>query len=277
MSYPTDALQARAEIVKLARMLEREPDSLAYLTAVPLADLRLLRGQITDVLWSADGGAIGKLAAAAKLLPTGLSATISERALGPLISAQLAARLEPSRAIDVAAKLSTTFLADVAIELDPRRTSAVIAGIAPGRIGEITAELVGRGEYVTMGQFVGHLDDAALAAALAAMDNGDVLRIGFVLEDKDGLDRMLALMPSGRMKGIIVAAAEQELWLEALDLLGHLGPAARRRILDSVESLDDTALERIVSTVVEHELWMQARLIAEVEPRLEARLGLASS
>jgi hypothetical protein len=277
MSRATDHLQARAEVLKLARMLEREPESLAYLEAVPLADLRVLRDQITDVLWSGDGGGIGKLAAAAKLLPTSLSATISERALGPVISAQLAARLEPSRAVEVAARLSTGFLADVAIELDPRRTSAVIAGISPQRIGEITVELVARGEYVTMGQFVGHLDEPALRAALEAMGNGHLLRIGFVLEDKDGLDRLLALMPSGRMQEIIFAAAEEDLWLEALDLLGHLGPARRRRIIASASSLDDVHLERIVATVIEHELWVEAQLIAELDPRLEAKLSLAQS
>jgi hypothetical protein len=277
LSRASDTVQARAEILKLARMLEREPSSLAYLETVPLADLRTLRAQITQALWSPDGSGIGKLAAAAKLLPAGLSATISERALGPVISAQLAARLEPSRAVDVAAKLPTPFLADVAIELDPRRTSAVIAGIAPQRIGEITAELVARGEYVTMGQFVGHLDDDALRAALAAMDSADVLRVGFVLEDKDGLDRLLALMAPGRIAGIIGAAAEADLWLEALDLLGHLGPARRRQMIASARSLDDSVLQRIVAIVVEHELWPEARLIAEQDPRLEAKLGLARS
>jgi len=127
MSQAIDQLQARAEILKLARMLEREPSSLSYLEDLPVADLRILRDQITELLWSADGAAMGRLAVAAKLLPAGLSATMSERA-GPVLSAQLAGRLEPSRAIDVAAKLPIDFLADVAIELDPRRTSEVIAG-----------------------------------------------------------------------------------------------------------------------------------------------------
>jgi hypothetical protein len=102
-----------------------------------------------------------------------------------------AGRLEPSRAVAVAGKLSTDFLADVAVELDPRRTSAVIAGIPARRIGAITAELVRRAEYVTMGQFVGHLGDEALRAALDEMSDADVLRVGFVLEDKGGLDRLV--------------------------------------------------------------------------------------
>jgi hypothetical protein len=277
MSQATDALQAQAEIRKLAQMLGREPEAVAYVEGIPLVDLRALRGQITDVLWDADGATIGRVAAAAKLLPSAVSATISERAFGPVVSAQLAGRLAPSRAVEVASKLSTDFLADVAVELDPRRTSAVIAGIPARRIGEITAALVRRSEYVTMGQFVGRLGDEALRAALDEMSDADVLRVGFVLEDKDGLDRLVGLLPAGRMDGIIAAAAEEDLWIETLDLLAHLSPAQRRRIVKSASSLETTVLDRIVVTVVEHELWEEAELIAAVDPELEARLGLARS
>jgi hypothetical protein len=277
MSQATDALQAQAEIRKLAQMLGREPEAVAYVEGIPLVDLRALGGQITDVLWDADGATIGRVAAAAKLLPSAVSATISERAFGPVVSAQLAGRLAPSRAVEVASKLSTDFLADVAVELDPRRTSAVIAGIPARRIGEITAALVRRSEYVTMGQFVGRLGDEALRAALDEMSDADVLRVGFVLEDKDGLDRLVGLLPAGRMDGIIAAAAEEDLWIETLDLLAHLSPAQRRRIVKSASSLETTVLDRIVVTVVEHELWEEAELIAAVDPELEARLGLARS
>jgi hypothetical protein len=275
MSRATDAVQARAEILKLGQMLDRDPASLDYLQAVPLRDLRELRAQITDVLWSADGAFVGKVAAAAKLLPATLSATIGERAFGAVFCAQLAARLEPSRAVDVATKLPTPFLADVAVALDPRRTSAVIAGIPADRIAEITAELVRRGEYVTMGQFVGHLNDDALRAAVGVMDDAVLLQVGFVLEDKAGLDRLVALLPDGRMDGIIAAAAEENLWLEALDLLAHLAAGQRRQIIASAGALDEETLERIIATVVEHELWEEAELIAAADPGLQARLGAA--
>jgi hypothetical protein len=273
MSGAADTVQARAEILKLARMLDRDPASLDYLQAVPLDDLRELRDQITDVLWSAGGGFVNKVAAAAKLLPTALSATIGERAFGAVFCAQLAARLEPSRAIDVAAKLPTPFLADVAVALDPRQTSAVIAGIPANRIAEITAELVHRSEYVTMGQFVGHLNDDALRAAVNVMDNAALLKVGFVLDDKAGLDRLVALLPAGRMDGIIAAAAEENLWLEALDLLAHLSADQRCQILDSPNALDEETLERIIACVVEHDMWPEAELIAAADPALQARLS----
>ncbi|MEO6859267.1 MAG: hypothetical protein ABI323_11900 [Solirubrobacteraceae bacterium] len=253
-------------------MLQREPRSLSYLEDVPVADLRILRDQITEVLWSADGAAMGRLAAAAKLLPNRVSATMSERAFGPVLSAQLAGRLEPSRAIDVAAKLPTDFLADVAIELDPRRTNQVIAGIPAGRIGEITAELIRRGEWVTMGQFVGHLEDDAIRATLDEMDNAQLLRIGFVLENKEQLDHLVALLPDERMNGIIAAAADEGLWIEALDLLSHLSPTHRRRILDSAMAMGAATLQDIVTAVVEHGLWDEVREIAEGDPALQAKL-----
>ena len=272
MSQAVDQLQARAEILKLARMLQREPGSLSYLEEVPVADLRTLRDQITELLWSADGAVMGRLAAAAKLLPNRLSATMAERAFGPVLSAQLAGRLEPSRAIDVAARLPTDFLADVAIEIDPRRTSEVIAGIPAGRVGDITAELIRRGEWVTMGQFVGHLEDDALRAALAEMNNAQLLRIGFVLENKEQLDHLVALLPDERLDGIIAAAADEGLWIEALDLLSQLSPSRRRRIVASAVAMGDATLQDIATAVVEHELWDEVRGIAEADPALQAKL-----
>jgi hypothetical protein len=253
-------------------MLHREPDTLAYLEELPLADVRALRDEVTETLWSADDAVFGKLAAASRLLPHAVSATISERAFGPLVTAGLAGRLEPSRAVDVAAKLSTGFLADVAIEMDPRRASAVIAGIPAEQIAEITAELVARGEWVTMGRFVGHLTDGALSAALETMDNAQLLRIGFVLEDKSRLDAIIAMLPQTRIEHFISAAAEHDLWLEALDLLSHLSDRNRHRIANSGLELEPAALEDIIAAVIEHELWDEVLLVAERDPALQAKL-----
>ena len=119
-------MNTRPEVLKLARLLQRDPDTLAYLDGVPEPDLRALRELVTERLFSAQGQALSRLASASKLLPTGLAATIGERTFGPLLCARVAGLLEPSRAVDVAAKLPTPFLADVAIELDPRRAHDVI-------------------------------------------------------------------------------------------------------------------------------------------------------
>ena len=166
----SEAADVHAEILKLARLLSRDPADLVYLADAQPADLRRMREQVTDVLFDADGHALGRLAAASKLLPAGLLALLAERAFGPVLAARIAGMLEPSRLIDVAAKLPAMFLADAATHIDPRRASAVIAGIPPAHLAEVTRELARRGEFETIGRFVGHLDTESTAAALEAMD-----------------------------------------------------------------------------------------------------------
>ncbi len=113
------ALAARAELLKLARLLNRDPDQLSYLEVVAADDLKAFREQLTEVLFASSSKTLIRLAVASKLLPTGVVATIAQRAFGPLLAARVAGLLDPGRAVDVAAKLPPDFLADVAIELDP--------------------------------------------------------------------------------------------------------------------------------------------------------------
>jgi hypothetical protein len=263
MSRTAERLQGHAEVMKLARLLGREPEELAYLERVAPTDVRALRDSITETLYDANGSSLGRLAAASRLLPAGLTATIGQRAFGPLLSARLAGLLDTDKAVDVATKLPPPFLADVAVELDPRRASDLIASISPALIGQITAELVARREYVTMGRFVGHLSDEAIAAAVATMDDEAVLQTAFVLEDRSQLSRLFAKLPKGRSAGVIAAAADDDLWLEALDLLNHLHKRQRREMVLAALALQPPALEAILDTIVEHELWAEVLLIAE--------------
>jgi hypothetical protein len=142
----SETLEVRAEILKLARLLRREPAQLEYLAEVPSPDIRALREEITEVLFNAHGPALARLAAGSKILPVGLVAMLGERVFGPVLSARIAGLLEPGRAVEMAARLPTPFLAEVAIDIDPRRASQVIARIPAGQVAAITRELIGRQE-----------------------------------------------------------------------------------------------------------------------------------
>jgi hypothetical protein len=273
VSRAADRLQSHAEVMKLAGLLGRAPDELAYLERLAPGDVRALRDSVTETLYDANGSSLGRLAAASRLLPAGLTATIGQRAFGPLLSARLAGLLETDKAVDVATKLPPPFLADVAVELDPRRASSLIASIAPALIGQVTAELVARREYVTMGRFVGHLGDESIDAALAAMDDEAVLQVAFVLEDRSQLSRLFAKLPKGRPAGVIAAAADEGLWLEALDLLNHLHKRQRKEMVLAALALEEAALQAILDTVVEHDLWDEVLLIAEHDAAIEERLA----
>jgi hypothetical protein len=273
MSSAADSLQAHSEVVKLARLLGREPEQVKYLERLSLKDLRELRDRVTETLYDAHGASLRRLAVASKLLPPAVSATIGERAFGPLLSARLTGLLEPGRAVDVAGRLPPPFLADVAIELDPRRASEVISRIPPEQISAITRELVDRGEYVTMGRFVGYLSDESVRAAVAEMDDHAVLRIAFVLEDKSGVTSLIGLLPKRRMAGIVRAAADEDLWVEVLDLLTHVSDRQRSEIVAATLKLDQAALEAIVAAVIEHDLWQEALVIAEQDATLQRKLA----
>jgi len=272
MSQAADLLQSRGEVLKLARLLDRDPATLDYLQQLDAGDLRALRDGVIATLYDGDGGSLGRLAAASRVLPTGLTATLGQRAFGPLLSARLAGMLDPGRAIDVAGKLPPPFLADVAVELDPRRAVELIGGLGPDLIAAVTEELTARREYVTMGQFVGHLADEAVTAAVGVMDDRALLEVAFVLEDKRDVGRLLSKLSRGRVGGIMHAAAENDLWLQALDLLNHLSARQRRDMVAAALALEDGALQDVVDAVIEHELWDEALLIAEHDPAVEARL-----
>jgi hypothetical protein len=194
-----DNRAAQAEILKLARLLQCEPEGLVYLDQVPLTDLCTLRARVTESLFTQHEAILRRLAAASRLLPVSLVASLAQNTFGPVLAARIAGLLDPERADEVGANLPTEFVADIAIELDPRRASAVIARIPAERIRQITQELARRQEYVTMGRFVGHLDDEALAAAINELNDEDLLETFVVMEDPPDLERLARLTDSERI------------------------------------------------------------------------------
>ena len=256
----TTALETRAEIVKLARVLGTPTDQLGYLERISPRDLRDLRERATDSLYEGDRERLHKLALASRILPSTVAAGISRWALGALLSARITGLLVPRKAVQIAKRLPAAFLADIAVELDPRRAREVIELMPARQVGEVAAELTRRGEYVAMGRFVAYLGDDAITAAMAQIDDAGLLRIAFVMEGKNRLDHVVGLLPEDRLAGVLRAAEQAQLWPEALDLLDHLSPqrqgqlaeiAASYRLLDSLtESAHAEGLWDVVLPVV---------------------------
>jgi hypothetical protein len=249
------SLEVRAEILKLARVLRRDAGEVDFLEQGSAEDVRRLREQVTDMLFTAHGQTLGRMAAASKLLPVGVLALISEKAFGPLLSARMAGLIGTGRAVEVAARLPASFLAEVAADLDPRRASEVIAGIPPRQVEDVTRELVQRDEYVTMGRFVGHLSDEAIVAALGAIDDRSLLHTAFVLEHKERLEHIVDLLAEERFDGVIRAAAAEDLWAEVLDMLNHVSEQRRAQLADRAAGHDDAVLQSLVQSAQEHQMW----------------------
>ena len=237
---------AQAEILKLARLLQVDPEELSYLEQIPAAQVRRLREQVTDMLFSAHNQTLEKLAAASKLLPVALVALLAERAFGPVLAARMAGLLEPGRAVAVAARLPAAFLAETARQLDPRRTSAVISGIPPQRIAEIARVLGAERDFLTMGQAVGQLSGEALRASLSELDDEMLLRTAFVMDDKDRLPELAAMLGHDRLIGMIDVAERAGLEDEATDLISHLNQSQRNELLSELRDRDEQAHQQVV-------------------------------
>lgn len=225
------ALESRAEAAKLARLLgQRDPSALAFLEAAPADELRAYREQVTDLLYD-DGAAVARRAGeAARLLPPPIIAKIAKEALGALLSARLGGQLQPATAVHVVARLEVGYLAQVAAELDPRRAADVIAAMPAELVGDVAGAMARNGEHVAMGRFVMHLDDGALAACVEQLGDEDLIRIAFVLEGKERLDRLTASLRDARAARLPACARRCGLEDELADLLDHLSPEQRARV-----------------------------------------------
>lgn len=248
-------LDVGVEVLKLARLIGCQPEELGYLEPLEPQVVRDLREQVTGVLFDADRHMLGRVAAASKLLPSKLAAGIGESVFGPLLCARLTGVLDPHRAVDIAARLPTSFLADVTEYLDPGRASRVIAELPAARVADIAEELVRREQYITMGNVVGHLTKAATLAALDVVDDEALLRTAYVVESKGSLGSLVALIAEQRLETIIRTAAEAGLWREALDVMGHVSEGQRGQLADIAAAQEDEVLESLIAAAQRHGLW----------------------
>jgi hypothetical protein len=251
----SEALDKRAETLKLARLLSVDEGELAGLRPLTSIELRELREQATERLFGVGAPLLHRIGAAAKMLPSGLVATIAERAFGPLLCARAAGSVDPGKAIDVARRLPAEFLADTAVELDPRRVAPIIAGVPADLVVGVAGILGARGEHVTMGRFLAYVPDHAIAAAIGALSDEAMLRTAFVLEHKDRLDHAVSLLPAARLPGIIATASRLQLWGEALDLLEQLSDERRAPIAEIFTEQGPEVIAGLVAAVSETGIW----------------------
>ncbi|NNH68739.1 hypothetical protein HLB23_02400 [Nocardia uniformis] len=251
----SEHLVAVAETTKLARVLGiTDATELDFLVDLPPAALREFRERATDLLFDRDAKRLKGIAAASTMVPVSISAKVAERAFGPVLCAATASTVDPRRAIDIAKALPARFLAECAVQLDPRRTADIISAVPPTMVADVARELLARGDHITMGRFVHVVEEPALRAAAPIMSDVDLLRIGFLLENKSAIDNVLHIV-SDRVAGVIRAAAEQHMWSEGIDLLDSIAPHNRAWIGDITAGLGGDVLDALINAVRELDAW----------------------
>lgn len=246
---------SRAEVEKTARLLGEEPQTLEFLRALPGGDVRGFREQASAALFDRAPEMLDRIAAATKLVPAGVAAAISQKALGPRLAAGVAGRLEPGRAADIIAKLPVSFTAESCAHLDPRRIAGIVDRLDEELVVRIAVVLAENGDHLTMGRFVGHLRDRVLGRVLEQVGDADVLRAGFYVDLPERLPRILELMGDERLGSVVRAAAAHGLWEEALAVATAVGGEQRLRIARLTARLDGAELDSLVRVTHAEGLW----------------------
>ncbi|MEU8959892.1 hypothetical protein AB0C93_37020 [Streptomyces sp. NPDC048518] len=271
-----DKLRGRAETLKIAHLLDVEPDTLAFLQGLPVEDVRRFRTQSVAALFDRAPDMLDRIAAATKLVPAGVAAAISQKALGPRLAAAVAGRLEPARAADIIEKLPVSFTAESCGHLDPRRIEGIVGRLDEDLVVRIAVTLAERGDHLTMGRFVGHLPDAALRRILPSVDDAAVLKTGFAIDRPERLGHLIDLMGPDRLAAVIGSAAADGLWPEALAVAGMVTGEQRGRIASLAAGQPQHRLDSLVATVAEQDLWESllplVALLDEEERRAVAEL-----
>ncbi len=251
----SEALEVRAEITKLARLLNVEEDEIAYLEHVSSDSIRLLRDQVADLLFDVEESGLHHLVALSRVLPAPLVASVTQKVVSPLLAARIGGHVDIDHAIAVTKRLPLDYLADVAVDMDPRRASDVIGGMPEPMVVRVASALAERGEAVAMGRFAAHLSDEMMAAAFGVIDDAMLIEIAFVLEDKSRLAAAMELLSDDRIAGIIQVAAEQGLWPQALDLVTHLNEAQHARLANIAARQEAAVLESLIQAAHDNDLW----------------------
>ena len=249
-------LLTRAELIKLSRTLGTDEARVAFLARYDHLDLRLLGERLTNALFSEYRVAFQRLADASRLLPASLVAKMSEMVFGPMLSARVAGSMPPDRAVEVAAKLKTKFMADVTMQLDPKSASEVLAAMPVKIIVEVAQALLERREYVTMGRFVDDLTDAAIRAVAAKIgDDEALLRIAFFVERRERLIELVELLPPERLRAIVsaVVGGPADLQQAGLAVMSQVSARQQGRIGEIAIGLGAEVLTTLIETAQRHE------------------------
>lgn len=252
----SESLDRRAELAKLARLLEVPEGDLSFLTELPSRTLSGLRDRIVEVVYAGAADRAGTLVAASRLLPPGVAARIAQAVFEPRLSAQVATRLTPDQAGAMVGHLRTRYLADMAAVADPRRVAHLMEAIPAGIAAAVAREMVRREDHLAAGRLVSVAPAHLLGPLVDAVDDDEsLLRIAFFLEDRSRLDEITGHVSDRRIAGILAAAGAHDLWAEGMLLMGDLGHANTRRVAAVAAAQPPELLDSLVVAATGQDLW----------------------
>ncbi len=227
-------LAARAEMIKLAADLQTEVSRLAFLETADAEDLARLRRTISRARFARIEPRLKRLAASSSLLPLPATARLAKTMLGASLCGKIAGVLDVDTAIRFAGQYDAPFLAELSMSLDPERTAAVLEAIDAGLAIRVGVELLHRAEYLALGRLMSVAPAAVVEGVVARASAEQLLRIAFYTDDHGRLDEIVTASSDQELAALIEAAAEHELFEQALSGFTFLASGSQARLAAAV-------------------------------------------
>ncbi|MFD4324061.1 hypothetical protein ACFWQC_05470 [Nocardioides sp. NPDC058538] len=222
------ALTSGLEITKLAHEMHVDEAELAFLATTSPDNLRDLRGIVSHAMFSRHESRVKGLAAVSKKLPAAVTAKITEIAMGPMLSARVAAVMDPTDAAKLAGHLKPHFLAELSVHLDPSRVEGIIAKLDSALVVEVGRRLLGAGHLLTLARFTGVVPPETSLEVVDGASGAEILQLALFIDEPSVVDPILAGLSDETVAEIAAATAEHG---EAADaLLAALHEDSRARI-----------------------------------------------
>lgn len=245
---------SRAELVKLARALGTSPDGVEFVASLDAGDIRRLRERVVAALYDEHRAAFRRVAVITRALPTSLNVRITLRAFSPLLAARVAGEMAPERAAAMANRMPVEYLAESCVHLDPRRAGPLISRIEPDRVLAVVQELIGRGDFITLGRLLDAAAEDLLAHLAAAISDEVLLRIGYYAESGTQLTRAVGVLSEARLRTCVHTAmtGPPDLRAAGLAMVERLtDDRLRGRLGGYAAEEDDEVLARMLHTALD--------------------------
>ncbi|MBU3064589.1 hypothetical protein KO481_24035 [Nocardia sp. NEAU-G5] len=260
------SLESRAEVIKLARELQTEPERLDFLEGAAPEAIRAFRRSVHQRLDAPHRPMFRRIAKVGALVPGTLAVRIAMRYYGPMFVGMVATEVPPARAADLIGSVPPEFIADAAPYVDPEAVGPIVRGLRTEAMLPAMREMLRRKDYVTLARFVSAVSDELILEVLPSIESGaDLLMIVLNSEISDvagHFDIVLTRVDDDRIRSLVQAAADAGLFAETLTFLQFLSTPARARIADAAAELGPAVLTAMIDAAHRENAWPELLSVA---------------
>jgi hypothetical protein len=228
------------ELRRLAQVLHRKPEELAYLNALDAEGLTKLRTLVQNGLIDHYRKLFEKMANAGRIVPDAISAVLCRKVFGPALTANLSYYVPPDRAAKLCKHFDGEFMAAVAREQVPERAKSLLGGLPVDLMRQVMRRMLATRDYHVMGEFLDQLpEDKAVGLAEEIREPIDYLRICGFAQNKERLARVAARLADDRLKPLIAEAfAHVEYMLDIGLVTAEMSAEEQRRMAKLTDEID---------------------------------------